>query len=488
MNARRYDAMVVGGGACGLVAAAYLARGGAATLLLEARNKLGGRLETIAFGDGFSAPAVTHALSALDPRVMKELKLARQGLRFSARDMALSVLRRDGKPLTLSRDRHATRRAIAAVSEADAARWPLFRKRLFAAARAMRGFWWEDGALPDERAIQESIQDLRRKSAAAWLDAAFESDALKAPFAFDAMAGGLSPLDAGSALVPLWQAAQEMCGLQGAVAFPAGGPASLASVLERAARAAGADIRTGAAVESVLLDGDAVSGVRLASDEVIAANLVLAALPRRRVLRDLVPAGAAGFALSNALDRAAPVTAAKILLALDRDPGLPAGRIVVAERIESLAAAHAAARAGKIPDELALEIVSPSSIESGFAPAGQCALSIAVRPLPRLDAAGWNAARGDLLKRVLAALGACVPNAARHVVASEVLTPFDIEARYGARDMQADIAHMLSPWRARVATPIRGLYACGGDAEAVPCTSGRAGRIAAAIALAERAP
>ncbi len=131
MSARSFDAVVIGAGVSGLTAACYLAKAGKRVLVVEARNKLGRRAETRA-GEGFCVPIAAHDLCA-DPRVKKELKLARYGLKFAVRDMPLVGLGHGGRNIVITRDVHDTVRNIAVHSQADAEAWPRFRLELFPA-------------------------------------------------------------------------------------------------------------------------------------------------------------------------------------------------------------------------------------------------------------------------------------------------------------------------------------------------------------------
>ena len=495
MSAPHYDAVVIGAGVSGLVACGYLAKAGKRVLLAEARNKLGGLCETAAFAEGFNAPLAAHAFYALDPHAVRDLRLSRHGLKFAVRDMPLVGLRHDGKHLVLPHDVHAAARSIAIHSRSDAEAWPRFRRELFALARAMRKLWWEESTL--DRRTRDRLVLLRHQSTAAFLDSWFETDALKTTLAFNATTGGVSPLEPGSALTLLWRAAQEMCGLQGVVAVPKGGPGALVEALTAAAQAAGAEMRTGLTVSRLHTDdGGAISAVGFASGETIACRMVLSSLSRHRTLLDLASGVNTGFAEAEALERAKPrAGAAKLMLALSAMPALGgvtvplSGRMILADLIETMAGAQAVARAGQLPDDLAMEIVIPSAAEPSLAPPGQHILSALIRPVPLDPPEGWAAFKIRLVERALVTLEHQFSGLVRHVTGVQMLTPADFLEICGAEDEAGgavNAARVLAPWSTRVATPVRGLFLCGASAEPAGAVSGRAGRIAASMALTER--
>ena len=133
--------IVIGGSVGGLVAAAYLARGGAHVTLLEARNVLGGEAENARIAGGFSGPLVAHALYALDRRMVKELELHKHGLRFAERDMPLVALRPGGQHIVIARDAHMARAALKAQAGADADAYLRFRREALSMARYLRPLW-----------------------------------------------------------------------------------------------------------------------------------------------------------------------------------------------------------------------------------------------------------------------------------------------------------------------------------------------------------
>jgi phytoene dehydrogenase-like protein len=488
-GARSYDAIVICAGVNGLAAASYLAMAGKRVLVVEARETLGGMSETASFGDGLSFSKAAHALYALDPRVIKDLKLARHGLKFVTRDLPLVGLRSDGRHVVLTRDAEASARRIGVHSDADAQAWPQFRRAWFALAREMRSLWWQTRQ-NDVKRIGESerVQRLARMSTAAWLDSAFESDALKATLGFDGHA--LSPLAAGSALLLVWRAAQEMSGLQGAVATPRNGMRTVGDAFAAAAQSVGAEMQTGARVTDITVDGEGrAAGVVLESGETVAGRQVLSSLSRRRTLA--FPSVRATLGLGARLaheNRGSYV--ARVTLALDIYPAIAGApgvaRFVVADRLESLAAAHAAAYAGRMPQELTMEAIVPAAGDPALAPTGHHIVSVLVAPVPEKIEGGWREAKSALAAKVVAALGAFIPGLGRHLIGAEVLTPEDVQDIYGADDAYGgpvDVARLLADWRIRVRTPVVGLIFCGAAADPIGSVSGRGGRMAAAFAL-----
>lgn len=464
------EVVVIGGGVSGLVAAAYLARAGAHVVVLESASRPGGVCALRKEIGGTDTPVGPPAFGALDPRVIKELGLTELGLGFAARDLPLIGLRSNGKSVLLGRDVHMARHSIAPLSQRDAGRFQEFRREHFAFARAMRAIWWEEGTV--DASDQTELRFRKVTSATAYLDAAFESDAVKAAFAFDAMTGGLSPSAAGSSLVLAWLAAQEMCGLQGASAIPQGGAEAFADTLAKAAQAVGVQIRCNCEVTGVRLAGDAVTGAVLASGDTVPAVFVLSSLTRRQTLLDFLPTGTAGFATARQLEHPQETGEGRLVLALDAAavPFTAPARFVIADRLET--AAHAEARVGEVPAEPALEVV-PVNPDAG----PPFLLSVAIRPLPILSAHEWETCSGELAKTVTGLLERHAPGLEASVVGVRFQPP-------RPRD-PLTIAHMLAGWRTRIETPIRGLYLCGSAAEPLPVASGRAARMAAGLVAAQ---
>jgi phytoene dehydrogenase-like protein len=428
----RAAAIVIGAGVGGLVTAAFLARGGLHTLLLEA---------------GETPREPDEALIALDPRMVAELRLLSLGLGFAARDLPLAVA--GDMPLLLGRDLYAASSALAKFSDADALAWPTYRRRLTAEARRLRRWWWTAPAsgAPDaawSAGARRGFHHLCFSGADAYLGVRFETPSLLAALLWDAGAGGFAVSEPGSALALVWRAAQEMTGLQEAVAIAQPGTliASLMSALGMA------QLRTQARVTRILTKAGGVTGVMLADGSEIEADHIVSTLSRAETL---TMAG---------LPQPGPTIAeARILLRLKAGfavPDAPPARHILAARPDLHADAHEAARAGRIAPELPMEwvMLAPDKI------------AVTARPVPASLAAQQ---RVRLAAQAVLALSRAIPDLA------EAMTGVEIRLR----PQRARLSDLLAPPASRLLTPIKGLLLAGEDAEPLPAISGRAGRLAA---------
>jgi phytoene dehydrogenase-like protein len=432
----RAAALVIGAGIGGLVASAYLGRGGVHTLLLEARSEP-------------REPA--EALVALDARVISELRLLSRGLSFAHRDLPLAV---SGEmPLLLSRDLHAASAALSKFSDADALTWPRYRRTLMAEARKLRRWWW---TMPEEErpdlgwstGARRAFQRLCLSGADAYLAARFETPALLAALLWDAGAGGFSVNEPGSALALVWRAAQEMEGRQAATAIAR--PGSLVAALRDAQ--AMAQFRPSARVTQILTRAGGVTGVALADGSEIEADHVISTLSRARTLR-----------LAGLPQTEARIGEAQILLRLRpgfRAPAMPAARHILVSRPDAHLDAHEAARGGRIAANLPMEwvMLAPDLI------------AVTARPVPApLKTQG----RAQVAAQAVMALSRTLPGVA------EALAGVEIHLRPG----RASLADLLAPPLSRIVTPIKGLLLAGESAEPLPAISGRAARVAARLVL-----
>jgi phytoene dehydrogenase-like protein len=441
----RYDAIVIGASIGGLAAAALLAKSGARVLVLEEKP---------------APPEPEGPLFALDPLLVKTLGLERHGLAFAHRDLGLTSWDDEAPSFTISRDRRATARALARVSPTDAQAWAPFQNALQGQARALRRWWGHphrSGEAADRMWLPGARARLVRQSlmgAPDFLARHFESPRLIGLLTHEALLGGLAPSEPGSALALAWRAAQQVAGLDGAVATPK--PGSLVAALRAAS---GAELRLGAKVCEVLVWRGAAMGVRLAEGETFDARVVLSSLSRH---------ASESLAGLSRPPRHSAVGEAALTLTLRDGFVLPAslagGRAVLAGTPQDYADAHEAARAGRLSPALPLMVMAESPHR----------LRLTTPLAPVSPPGGWGALTAPFAAAAIRHLSRHMPGLAEALTGVR-LTPPRTRPR-------ASLAQLLAPAAIRAATGIDRLYLCGEDAEPLPAVSGRAGRLAAYFA------
>ncbi|MAE97451.1 MAG: NAD(P)/FAD-dependent oxidoreductase [Planctomycetota bacterium] len=519
----RFDAIVVGGGHNGLTAAAYLARAGRRTLLLERRPLLGGACVTEELWPGYRVSRAAYVAGLVRPAVVRELSLDRHGLRFLPRDPSSFTPLPDGRGLLMGRDASATAASVAVFSPKDAERLPAYEAMLDRTAQVVEPLL--DAPPPDPSRLRRSdLRPLVRSGRAAWrlrkeipealslllgparpvLEAWFESEPLRGTLATDALIGAWAgPSTPGTGYVLFHHVMGETGGARGVWAYVQGGMGAFAEALGAAAEEAGATIQREAPVARILVEEGRARGVQLEDGRIVEAPQVLSgADPRHTFLtlvgRDALPPD---FARAiEAIDMRSPVV--KINAALDRlpvfrghtqgpSPG-PEHRGTIhlgAIDLDALEASHDAARRGELPLRPMVELTLPSVVDESVAPEGRHLASLFVQHVPpELDAAGWKALRPCLAERVFALVDEVAPGFSESVLHHEVLAPPDLERIFGLAGgnifhgaMTPDRLAFLRPvpGYGRYATPIAGLTLCGAGAHPGGGVMGACGRNAA---------
>ncbi len=523
-----WDAIVVGGGHNGLTAAAYLARAGLRTLVLERRAVLGGACVTEALWPGYRVSRAAYVVGLLRPAVVAELGLEARGLRLLARRPASSFTPLDdGRALVLGPDPDASRASIRAFSARDADAWPRYEAFLDRAARGVLELLdvpppdpaqlaWRD--VPPLARLARRLLALRRDlprlaslllgPARAALETWFESEPLRGTLATDALIGAFAgPSSPGTGYVLLHHVMGETLGARGTWAYVAGGMGGLADALARAALDAGAEIRREAPVARVAIAGGRARGVVLEDGSALEAHCVLSSADPKRTFLALVGEEAlpADFVRAvRAIDVRSPVV--KINLALDRLPafrGRPAptsspapehtGTIHLgAQDLGALERSYGDALRGELPARPMIELTLPSALDPTLAPQGRHVASLFVQHAPELPEEAWAARREAFADRVLACVDEAAPGFAASVRHREVLAPPDLERVFGLSGgnifhgaLGLDRLLCLRPvagW-GRYRTPLPGLYLCGAGAHPGGGVMGACGRNAAGEAL-----
>jgi phytoene dehydrogenase-like protein len=499
---RVYDDVVVGAGHNGLVAAAVLAGAGHRVLVVEARDRVGGACTTEETWPGFRVSTAAYVVSLLRPEIVRALELARHGYEVLPRSPSSFTPLPDGRSLLMGPDRDLTLREVAKLSPRDADALPRYEAMLDRVARALEplllrtppdpfsGRWRDLAALarmgwPLLRLGADGPRalELLLGPATAVLDRWFESDALKATLATDAIIGAMaSPSVPGTAYVLFHHVMGETDGARGVWGYVRGGMGALSEAIAGAARARGAEIRTGARVARILVRGGRAEGVVLEGGEEVRARRVVSNADATVTLLGLVGAAHLPAETVEAISHLDYASASlKINVALSELPDFTAlpgapgpqhrGTIHVAPSMAYLERAFDDARRGRPSEAPVLECTIPSVVDPSVAPPGRHLMSMFVQYAPyRLAEGSWDLEKERFADRCLEVLAAYAPNVRRAVIAREVLSPVDLERRFGLTGgnifqgaMTPSQLFFLRPAAglARYRTPVRGLWLCG---------------------------
>ena len=519
MSVPRYDAILIGGGHNGLVAAAYLARAGRKTLVLERRPVIGGAAVTEEVFPGFKFSVFSYVVSLLRPEIIRDLDLPRHGLQILPLESTITPLD-NGDYLGSWADPDEARRELRRHSPHDADAMVLFGRLMHHMAMAVKPII---GMVPPDPASLSpadlkgllklgghfrslggdrfhALHKLMTMSSADYLDEWFEFGPLKATKSASGIIGTfLGPRSPGSAYVLLHHYMGEIDGAFRAWGFQKGGTGGISNAIAGAARASGAEIRTDAAVERVLVRNGQAVGVALASGEEIAANVVVSGLDPRLTFTRLVDPRLLPADLLDGVRRYKfRGSSGKVNLALAGLPDfkcLPGpgphlrGAISISPSVEYLERAYDDAKYGEFSRHPYMDIVIPSMIDPGMAPPGKHVMSVFVQYAPYHLNGGWTDAKreafGDAVVKTLARYA---PNIESLILHRQVLTPADIERITGLSEgniFQGELAlqqlFFLRPvpaW-AKYKTPIRGYWQCGAGTHPGGGIMGASGRLAA---------
>ena len=511
--AERYQNIIIGGGHNGLTCAAYLARAGQSVLVIEAAAEIGGAARTRELADGVQVSAGAHLLHAMPAALMRDLGLSRHGLEFAAKSLKTISLGGNGPAIVFAGDGVTGE----GVSTEDQAAYVRFMQDMNRFAKALRPAF---GKLAPELSMETwsqrlalfglgwQIRKLGRFHMREFLriiglnfydllDEYFENPQLKAAVAMDALLGSeWGPRSMGSVLTYLYRVA----GLQGSegmgLALPKGGMGALSLAIAKTAKAAGAEIRTAARVQRVLIADDRVVGVELDNGEQLKADHVISNADPKQTFLKLVSAEHldTGFVrqIKNLRSRG---KAAKLHLVLKGAPRFKGvedselgSRMLIAASMDDIELAFNPSKYGRYPQEPVLEITLPSIHDSSLAADGQHVLSAIVQYLPYDDTAQEDANRAAFLETVLTQLERHAPGIRAQVSKAELLTPRDLEREFGMTGghwhhvelaLETFLFNRPIPALSRHTSPIAGLYLCGAGCHPGGNVMGIAGRNAA---------
>ena len=518
------DVVIIGGGHNGLVTAFYLAKAGFKPLVLERRAQTGGAAVTEEFHPGFRCSTLAHSAGPLLPEIVRDMALARHGLKLITSDIGITALSPDGRALTLHNDAKLAAQEIGKFSAKDAASYPIFAEALrkicsvIGEALKLTPPNIDDPSRSDLWAMLQTGRALRKlgkkdmyrvlrwgpMAVADLVAEFFETELLRAVIAARGIFGtAMGPWSAGSSLVLLIRAAGDPHPA-GSAWFAAGGIGAITQAMTAAAKEAGAEIRTGADVREIRIKEGAANGVVLQNGDEIAAKAVISnADPRRTLLKLVDPAHLTPDFVTKLLNYRMPGTVAKVNLALSALPNFTAiqgesalrSRIHIGQEIDYLERAFDESKYGNFSPHPYLEVTIPSLTDPTLAPAGMHVMSIYMQYAPfKLKGSDWKTQRDALGNTVIKTLSEYAPNLPSLIEARQVITPQDLEDTYGLTDghifhgeLALDQFFTMRPlldW-ARYRTPIENLYLCGSGTHPGAGLTGGSGANAAREILKE---
>lgn len=519
MNKHKNDAIIIGGGHNGLIAAGYLAKAGKKVLVLEKRYLVGGASVTEEIFPGFKYTVFSYVVSLLRPDIVRDLRLSQHGLTILPLESTLTPLP-NGDYLYRDGDHYRTLRDIARHSPNDAAAYDDYGRSMYFMAKAVKyilsmvppdptGYNPRDWLslldmarhflnLPQEQLYL--LAKLMTMSAADFLEQWFESDPLKGTMSASGIIGTyLGPRSPGTAYVLLHHYMGEIDGAFRAWGFAKGGTGGIATAIARAAESFGAEIRVNAPVAQVIVKGNHAVGVALENGDELYADMVVSSLdPKLTFLKLVDPNQLPADLVQDIRAFNTRGSSGKVNLALDALPELAcmpgngrhlAGAISISPSVAYIEQAYDEAKYGEFSKRPYIDCILPSVIDPHMAPPGKHVMSCFVQYAPYDLNGGWSDAKREAFgDAVIDTLSQYMPNLKEIILHRQVLTPLDIENSIGLSQgniFQGELSlsqlFFLRPaagW-AKYRTPIKGYWQCGSGTHPGGGIMGAPGQLAA---------
>ena len=520
MAGSKYDVIVIGGGHNGLVNAAYLAKAGKKVLVLERRHVLGGAAVTEEVFPGFKFSVCSYVVSLLRPEIIRDLDLPRHGLEILPLDGTFTPMP-SGDYLWRVNDHGKTHREIARHSKVDAEAYDEFGKAMQAMCRFVKPILSMvppdpntlnprelmkllfigkrfQGMTSDDKYNQVQLMTM---SAVDFLDQWFETDVLKATMSASGIIGTfLGVRSPGTAYVLLHHYMGEIDGAFRAWGFARGGTGAISNAIGDAAREAGVEIRTKAAIAKIIVKGDKAKGVVLTNGDEIYADVVSSSVDPRHTFIEFMDPGALPEEFVEGVRRYKfRGSSGKVNMALDALPNFKCmpgggahlrGAMSISPSVEYMEKAYDDAKYGHFSRRPYIDMVIPSLTDPSVAPPGKHVLSCFVQYAPYKLAPGlhWDTEKEKFGDTVVDTIAEYAPNIKDIILHRQVVTPLDLEREWGLTEgniFQGELSleqlFFLRPvagW-AQFRTPIKNLYMCGSATHPGGGIMGAPGRLSA---------
>ncbi len=495
-----YDAIVVGGGINSLVAATMLGKKGKKVLLLEARNKIGGLSSSLEFGDGYKCNMIYDSIKWIDPRVLKELRLENNGLKFIKPNIARISLGENGNHIFFNRDPLKTAESISNLSKKDSAKWENFVVYINNITQFLEKLYTiNPPELPnldisDILSLKPMLNPILKQGSRGIVDLLrvapmmmnelmdewFENELLRSSIS----AAGIhhlsfGPYSAGTGYNLLHQHLYSNNVIHNSF-FIKGGTVEFANTLRNIAQSYGVEIRTNSKVKSIEVSQKICEGVVLDNGNLITAEKIISGLDPNNTFINLVGSSNLDPNFLNQLQNIKyRGSAARIHFAINRIPDIKGidtnhmgTNFSICPTLESLERASDGVKYGKISEAPYVEFNIPSALDPNFSKSNKHVLSATVQYAPyHLRNQNWGNKSNELLeKNVMKVIERIIPNFSSLIESSIILSPLDIEKEFYLNEgnlnhgeMTLDQFMFMRPTisSAQYNTPIDNLFICG---------------------------
>lgn len=501
--ANQYDAIVIGGGHNGLVAASYLGKAGKKVLVLERRHIPGGAAISEEFHPGYRNSVASYAFGLMRGEVVRDLELKRHGLRTIPYTGAVKLLY-DGRQIQLTGDETRDQATFARISNSDYDNMNRLYAQLRRVGDVIRNQWLREppdlaGGLDSILASLRMAGEMRNFTLedrhflaqmftlSAWdlMSRWFESPTMRNIFTGHCASSNFMSLYApGSALPFFINVLGELDGQRNKWGIAKGGMGGVTDAILASAREHGVEIRVNAPVERVLVVKGRAEGVRLGSGEEIRARVVLSNADAKQTFLKFVGREHLDGKFASDIEHIRVGQASfRINLALAGTPEFGAisgpnaalargGAITLIPDADSLEKSYLAARAGEVSTEPFMHIQIPSALDPDLAPKGHHVMGILAKYYPYSLSGGrdWDSIKEQTADHIVAVLSRHFPNLPKLIVGRQIFSPLDLERVFALPEgdvfhARHDLDQIFSlrphPKAARYRTPIKALYLCG---------------------------